>query len=169
MEKITRLEDALGILLSDLYEAEKKLQTAIPQCMEKVSSPQLKEAMQRYLQSCHDKRLKIERVFNYLMTEPLGKRNIIINSLLSKTQQMLEIAGSGRMRDVLLSACMHTINHYKTSEYTTAITLAEELSLETPQQLLSEILLWEKETGEQLSRLISCEVNLKPWRNVIEI
>lgn len=161
MKKITRLEDVMSIMLSDLYEAEKTLQAAIPHCLENVSSTEFKEVMQKYQQSCQDKILKIDLVFGYLMTEPLGKKNIVINSLLSKTQQLTGMAGSARMRDVLLRSCIHTINHYKTAGYATAITLAEELSLNTPHLLLSEILFWEKEIDQELSKLISREVNLK--------
>lgn len=160
MKKVVRLEDALVLELNDLYQTEKKLQEAIPICLTQATSTSLQSEMQKYWASSSDKLLKMERVFSYLMTEPSGKKNMVINSLLSKTHQMFELS-TGTLRDVLLVSCLRTICYYKIAGYETATALAEELGLETPCLLLDQALSWEKETDKALSKIAMQEVNLK--------
>lgn len=164
MKKLNRLEDALVMQLNDMYQAEKRLLESIPEHLGKVTDADLKNELIAYHRMANDKILKLERVFSYLMTEPSTKKNLVIESLMSKTHQMQELAGNRALCDVLLAVCIRTVNHYKIAGYETARAFAEELGLETPELLLSEIARWEQAAERTFSKIANQGTNLRALR-----
>lgn len=158
---ISNLTDALAYQLNELYDAEQKLKQAVKTCSQHVSSPALKSELIKYGDSCGDKRIKLERVFNYLMKEPAKSTSKTMDTLIGHTREMLTSSISGAMKDVLLIACLHTINHFKMAGYGTSLTFARELELETATDLLEQVLTWEKETDKRLSKIALHDVNVK--------
>lgn len=158
---ISNLTEALAYQLNDLYDAEKKLQEAIPSCLDKVKSPSLKQELKQYGESCRDKLAKLERVYNYLMKEPGDNRSKVMDKLIENTKGMLASSMTNEMKDVMLTACLHTINHYKIAGYSTALIFAEQLELDKAVDLLSEILGWEREKHSGLLNVAVYDVNTK--------
>lgn len=161
MKKMNRLEDALTMQVNDMYQAEKRLLEVIPKHLLEISDESLKAQLLLYQQDAKDKLLKLERIFGYLMVEPSTKKNLVIDSLISKTHQMLELSANQAMRDVLMAACIKTVNHYKIASYETARAFAEELELDTPELLLNEILDWELTTERVFSKIATQHINLR--------
>jgi ferritin-like metal-binding protein YciE len=161
MKKVNRLEDALVIQANDMYQAERRLLEVIPKHLEEINEQSLKSELLAYHRAANDKILKLERIFSYLMIEPNEKKNLVIDSLISKTHQLLELAANRAMRDVLMVACIRTINHYKIAGYETARAFAEELELDTPEQLLNEIINWEQTSERTFSKIATQQINLR--------
>ncbi|ELR70140.1 Hypothetical protein C900_03825 [Fulvivirga imtechensis AK7] len=158
---ISNLTEALAYQLNELYDAEKKLREAIPGCLDKVKSTSLKNELRQYGESCRDKLVKLERVYNYLMKEPADNKSKIIDKLIENTKGMLASAMANEMKDVMLTACLHTINHYKIAGYSTALVFAEQLELDNAVDLLAEVLAWEKKTNSSLLDVAVYDVNTK--------
>ena len=157
--KIKTLSDALTFLLQGLYFAENALTKEFASCCGAVSSPKIRKTIQSYIASCYDKKLKIERISNYLMKEPLSRNNEVITSMIKETQTMLSSSNSEALRDVLSIACLQNINTYKISGYRSAHMMAAELELDAVTNLVQQILDWELETQRDLSVLLSEEFN----------
>jgi ferritin-like metal-binding protein YciE len=157
--KITSLNDALAFLLQGLYFTETKLRDAFPICCSDIASERLKREVERYVNIADSKLLKLERVFNYLMKEPVTRTNEVVNSLINETNSMLAAAASGNLRDILSIGCIQNINAYKISSYRSAYMIAVELEMDVATDLLQQILEWEIETSETLSLLSTADVN----------
>lgn len=80
--KINSMNDALAFLLQGLYFTETKLKEEFPSCCGKVTSARIRNEIENYTGSADAKMLKLERVFNYLMKEPLTRENAAINELM---------------------------------------------------------------------------------------
>lgn len=156
---ITTLQDALAFQLQGLYYAETKVKEEFKTCNHHLSSVKLKSEIERYMESAESKVLKLERIFNYLMQEPLSRRNTVIIKLMDETEQMLSISDSPHIKDILMIGCIQNICAYKISSYKTSYLLAVELELDIVSDLLQDILEWELETGKALSILAIEEFN----------
>ena len=159
--QVTTLTQALALRLDELLDAEIQLKEAIPHCITKVSSDPLRQVLSAYAESCSNKKQKLDRVYNHLMTAPKASKSKVIDRLIKNTKDMLKSSLTDEMRDVLLISCLQTINHYKIAGYKTALTFASELELETPADLLGEVLHWEQASEHKLSSIAMNDVNVK--------
>lgn len=150
---LNTLNDALAFQLNNMYYAEQKLGPEIALCCRFTDFIHLQSEMDKYIEQSSYKMSKLERIFNYLMEEPGGQPNPIIDKMLEDTHAVLRMAGSARLRDVMLTSSLLAINHYKTGVYSCAQLIALELEIETVSDLLAEIVHWEKDTHKSLSRI----------------
>ncbi|GAA0892898.1 hypothetical protein GCM10009122_25770 [Fulvivirga kasyanovii] len=158
---IKNLTEAMAYKLDELYDIEKRLKSAIQQCVEQVSSPILKEEILKYAESCEDKCLKLDRVYSYLMKEPGKGKDKVIDALVNSAKRVSKVAISDEMKDIMLISCLKNINFYKMAGYETALMFSWELELDTASTLLEEVLGWEKQTHANLSKIAVLDVNTK--------
>lgn len=150
---LTTLSDALAFQLNNMYDAERKLAHEIGLCCRFTNFIHLQNEIDKYIEQSSNKMTKLERIFNYLMEEPGGQSNLIMDRMLEDTHAVLRMAGSSRLRDVMLTSSLLAINHYKMGVYSCARVIALELEIETVSDLLSEIVRWEKEMQKSLSKI----------------
>lgn len=150
---LNTLNDALAFQLNNMYDAEQKLRHEIALCCRYTNFIHLQNEMDKYIEQSSNKMTKLERIFNYLMEEPGGQTNCIIDKMLEDTHTVLKMASSSRLRDVMLTSSLLAINHYKLGVYSCAQVIALELEIETVSDLLAEIVHWEKETNKSLSKI----------------
>ncbi len=147
------LNKALTYQLEGMYDAEKRLQKFIPGYVKLATSRALKAEFKNYLESTADKRTKLKRIFSYLLAGPFGRKNKAVDKMLKDAKDFAKFASVPQLRDVILIASLQDISQYKISSYTTAKAFAMELGLDQVFELLSEILAWEKNTNESLSKM----------------
>ena len=157
--KITSLNDALAFLLQGLYFTEARLKEEFPSCCSEITSRKILSEIEDYTASTDSKMLKLERVFNYLMTEPLDRKNAAINDLMNETRQILSATTSTHLRDILAISCLQKINAYKIAGYRSAYMFAVELELDTATDLLQQILEWEIDSSKSFSAIAIEEFN----------
>lgn len=156
---IHTLQDALAFSLQGLLYTEKKVKEEFRSCSHQISSEALKVEIRNYIDTERSKLLKLDRIFNYLMQEPMPRKNEIINRLIDETHQLLSYANTPHLKDILMISCIMNINAYKISSYRTAYLFSIELELDTASDLLQQILEWELETGKSLGNLAIEEFN----------
>lgn len=157
--KINSLNDALAFLLQGLYFTETRLKEEFPSCCSEITSGKIRSEIERYTGTADSKMLKLERVFNYLMTEPLTRKNDAIKDLMNETHQILSATTSPHLRDILAIGCLQNINAYKIAGYRSAYMFAVEMELDTPADLLQQILEWEIDSSKTFSALAIEEFN----------
>jgi ferritin-like metal-binding protein YciE len=157
--KLTSLTDALAFLLQGLYFAETKLKNEFPFSSSKITSPKIQREIENYIGSAEDKMLKLERVFNYLMVEPLSRKNDVINDLMNEMHQTLSATTSTHLRDILAIDCLQNINAYKVASYRSAYMLAVDLEIDTVTDLIQQMLEWEIDSSKSFSTLEIEEFN----------
>jgi ferritin-like metal-binding protein YciE len=72
---------------------------------------------------------------------------------------MLSATTSPHLRDILAIGCLQNINAYKIAGYRSAYMFAVEMELDTPTDLLQQILEWEIDSSKTLSALAIEEFN----------
>jgi len=159
--KVNNLNDALAYQLEGMYYVEKKLQKALPDCINHATSRALKGQIKKYLDSAHDKRVKLKRIFSYLLTGPFDSKNKVIEKLMAEESKILKYTNNSELKDALLIGNLQSINHYKISVYGTAKAFALILELQKVVDLLQEVLDWEKEANQALTKIALKEVNEK--------
>lgn len=159
--KLKNLNQALTYHLEGMYDAEKKIQKAIPSLVKRVSSSTLKTELKKYLESAADKRTKLKRVFSYLLAGPFRRKNKAVDKMLEDLGNIISAEVPKELKDVLIIGSLQAINHFKISSYGTARALSEALELTTAAELLGQMLQWEKDTDRSLSLIAAREVNGK--------
>lgn len=157
--KINSLNDALAFLLQGLYFAETKLKSEFPSCCSEITSIRIKNEICNYAANADNTMLKLERVFNYLMKEPLTRENKAVNELLNETHLVIRSTTSSHLKNILTVGCIQNINAYKIANYRSAYMIAVELELDTATDLLQQILERETETSKVLADLSIEEFN----------
>lgn len=152
-KNIKTLEDALAFLLDGLLSIEKRAGKEFTMCSAQITSSEVRSEIQRYIERGEEKILKLNRLFSYLMREPSTKRNEVIEQMLLETHHLLEYAVTADLKDTLMISCIQKINAYKLSSYRTAYRFAVALDLDTPSEILFEIIQWEVQTSELMAEL----------------
>lgn len=155
---ITKLEDVLALDLQSLYASEVTLKKKIGGIISATDSQQLKEILKKYAESSDHKRLKLDRMFSYLMVEP-SEVNTTIAKLLDESQHRAKHIVSDKIKQLVLISDFQQINHFKICCYKTAMMYALELELDTIVDLLHQIIEWESKTEKALSDLCVKEFN----------
>jgi ferritin-like metal-binding protein YciE len=157
--KLCTMQDAFAFQLQGLFYTEKKVPEEFNTCRHHISSNSLRSEIEKYITSSESKILKLERIFNYLMQEPMIRKNEVIDAMMDETHHLLAQATSSHLKDILMISCIQNINAYKTARYKTAYMFAVELELDTASDLLQQILAWELATDKALAKLTIEEFN----------
>lgn len=153
------MNDALAFLLQGLYFTETILKEEFPSCCSEITSRKVRSEIEKYTESADSKMLKLERIFNYLMKEPVSRKNDVIKELMEETRQTLSATTSTHLRDILVIGCLQNINAYKMAGYRSAYMFAVEMELDTATDLLQQILEWEIDSNKSLYALAIEEFN----------
>jgi ferritin-like metal-binding protein YciE len=129
------------------------LKETLPACTNAISSEKIRSEFNSYTASATNKLLKLERTFNYLMTEPVTRKNEPMHHLVSEMDHILHGITLPHLRDMLSIGYLQNISTYKISCYRSAYLLAIELELDVVADLIAQNLDWELETGRHLSQL----------------
>ena len=158
-KEIKTLQDALAYELQGMMYAENKLKHEFHNCRGDVTSVEVGKLIEEYVDDADNVKLKLERIFNYLMVEPIARKNEVINKLIDETQHLLTYTTSPHLKDILMIGCIRNVNAYKTACYQTSYLMASELEMDTPSELIQQILELELNTGKALNSLSIREFN----------
>jgi ferritin-like metal-binding protein YciE len=158
---IKSLNEALAYQLEGMYYAEKKLQKILPDLFDVATSRILKDEIKKYLRSAQDKRLKLKRIFSYLLVTPFSVKNNVINEMLKDSAKILKLTKTKELKDTLLMGRLQSIANYKISSYETAKAFASILELQNVIDLLQEVVEWEQDTGQAFTKIVMRDVNEK--------
>ncbi len=155
---IKTAEDLFLDELKDIYSAEKQAVRAYPKVSKKVSSEELKAALQQHLEQTKNQVERLDQVFEILEKRAGGKTCEAMKGLIEEAQEDLEEIERGPVLDAALIGGMQRMEHYEIAAYGTVIALAEAMGQTEIQQLLEQTLQEEKETDEKLTQ-VSKQVN----------
>jgi ferritin-like metal-binding protein YciE len=143
--------DILTFILEGMYQAEKRLQDELPEAIELISSLSLKNEVRKYVERIPDKRLKLKRIFSYLLAGRFDRKNKIVDEMIEELKTNLQKSADYELNSLVAFINLKSILQYKISEYYVAKSIAIELDLDNVPELLAEILDWEKETERAIS------------------
>ncbi len=141
--------------LADMYDAEKRIITALPKVIKTATCQSLQEALQQHLEETQEQVSRIEKVFELFDEKPRSKKCPAMAGILSEGEEILsEYKKSPSINAAIISACQK-VEHYEIASYGTLRTWAEMLGHDEAAELLDEILEEEKNADETLNELAS--------------
>ena len=139
--------------LKDVYFAEKKILSALPEMAEAAQFELHETETEEHV-------TRLEKVFKEIDETPTGKTCDAIIGIIGEGQEVMKQFKDVPALDAGLLAAAQAVEHYEIARYGTLKTWAGELGLNESVQLLETTLGEEKKTDEALTKLALSEVNL---------
>lgn len=86
---IDSVQNTLAYQLQGLLDAESRIKKELYVCTEEVTSTELKAEIQQYFEEADDKLQKLDRIFSYLMQQPIRRTNEL-DAATDLVQEILE-------------------------------------------------------------------------------
>ena len=161
MGQLANLRDLMLEQARELYSAEQKQLKELPVLQQKVTSPALKDAIMRHIETTREQVNRLKTVFIKLNESPLGEESECMDSLFEETWELLERSSDPQVLEAGLITAIQHINHYEIAGYGTTCSFARTLGLDEVAGLLHKTLQEEKEMDQQLTRIAETVVNTK--------
>jgi len=158
---IKTLDDLFVHTLQDIYYAERQITKALPQMIQKVSDPQLKQAFQTHLGETEQQIKMVEQVFRMHGHDPKGVTCPAIDGIISEAQDIAGDVEDRQVLDAALLAAAQAVEHYEITRYGTLVAWAKQLGRQDCASVLHQILEQEKATDEKLNRIAQSKVNVQ--------
>ncbi|MBB4272281.1 YciE/YciF ferroxidase family protein [Rhizobium mongolense] len=159
MAEPKNLGDLLHETLMDMYFAEKRILTALPEMAEAAQSPDLKEAFETHLGQSEDHVTRLEQAFELIGKPAQPKTCNAILGIIEDGKEVMEAFKGTVALDPGLLAAAQAVEHYEICRYGTMVTWAETLGLNDVADLLAETLDEEETTDERLTEIAKATVN----------
>jgi ferritin-like metal-binding protein YciE len=153
--QLDTLHKMLAYQLEGMYNAEKRIQNEVPELVKHLDAGEAVEIMSRYAESANDKRLKLKRVFSYLLMGPFSRSICIVETVLEESADVVHLTSKDCHRDLLIMSAFEALSEYKLTCYNTALKVALQLELTKVAELLEDIIAWELESLQTMSEFAS--------------
>jgi ferritin-like metal-binding protein YciE len=137
MAKSTKtLQDLFHETLKDIYYAEKKILTSLPQMAKAAQSPDLQAAFEKHERETEGQVERLEQVFALIEQPAKGKVCDAINGIVDEGKEIMKEFKGSPVLDAGLLAAAQAVEHYEISRYGTLKSWADELGLAEAVELL---------------------------------
>ena len=160
-KELNSLEDLLLFELEDLYDAEQRLCTAIPQMAEVAHSPSLRSAFEEHAHQTQTHVSRLEQIFVIMGRSASRETCDAMKGLIAEGKEVIDATGSPEVIDAALIGAAQRVEHYEMACYGTARSFAQHLGMTDVVRLLQETLNEERLTDERLTRLAEGNINLR--------
>ena len=158
---IKSMDDLFVHTLRDIYYAEKQIEKALPEMIEKASEPSLKQAFKAHLGETTNHAKRVEQVFKMHGVDVEGVDCPAIDGIIEEAEEVAGEVDDKHVMDAALIAAAQAVEHYEITRYGTLIAWAKELGRSDCASVLQQNLDEEKATDEKLNALAEKNVNRK--------
>ena len=158
---IQTLDDLFVHTLRDIYYAEKQIEKALPEMVEKAAEPSLKQAFQAHLGETKNHVKRVEQVFKMHGVEVKGVDCPAIDGIIEEAEDIAGEVDDKRVLDAALIAAAQSVEHYEMTRYGTLIAWAKQLGRSDCASVLQQNLDEEKAADQKLNGLAESNVNRK--------
>ena len=158
-EHFNTLEDLFVQQIEDLYDAEKRLTSALPKMADKATSPALKQAFQSHLKETEGQIRRLEQVFELLNKTPERETCAAMKGLIQEGSDVVDAKGDEDVIDAALIAAAQRVEHYEIAGYGTVRNLAKRLGHTEAADLLQQTLDEEGAADQKLTQIAEGQVN----------
>ena len=156
---IQNMNDLFVHQLKDIYYAERRIVSALPQMIEKASSPQLKAAFETHLGETRNHVNRVEQVFQMHGASPETVDCPAIDGIIDEADEVAGEVADKRVLDAALIAAAQAVEHYEITRYGTLIAWANVLGLSDCAGLLKANLNEEEAADKKLTKIAESGVN----------
>ena len=156
---IASMDDLFTHQLQDIYYAEKRILTALPDMIEKATSPALRMAFTKHLGETRSHVKRVEQVFDLYGKDAELVRCPAIDGIIDEADEVAGDVADKKVLDAALIAAAQAVEHYEMTRYGTLIAWAKELGRDDCAQLLKENLAEEHAADRTLTDIAEGGVN----------
>src|SRR5512139_1889789 len=147
--------------LQDIHYAEREIEKALPEMVEKASDTELKKGFRTHLKQTKGQIKRLDQAFKKLKMTPQGTKCPAIDGIIDEAQ---EIAGEIEDKMVLnaaLIAAAQAVEHYEITRYGTLVAWAKLLGRNDVAKILNMNLKEEKAADKKLNAIAKRKINKK--------
>jgi ferritin-like metal-binding protein YciE len=152
-ENLGNLRELYINQLRQLHSAETQITEALPKMIEKVTSPELKQALQTHLQETKGHVARVEQILEQCTGKVDSKKNKGIAALITEGEDVITDASDPSVRDAGIIAAAQKVEHYEMAAYGTVRNFAEILGESQQSELLEQTLDEEKHADAVLTSI----------------
>ncbi|MGA8445395.1 MAG: ferritin-like domain-containing protein [Roseiarcus sp.] len=156
---IHTMNDLFVHQLKDIYYAEKRIVAALPQMIEKATSPQLKSAFESHLGETRNHVRRVEQVFQMHGVTPETVDCPAIDGIIDEADEVAGDVEDKRVLDAALIAAAQAVEHYEMTRYGTLIAWANALGRSDCGSVLKSNLNEEEAADKKLTKIAESGVN----------
>jgi ferritin-like metal-binding protein YciE len=156
---IKTMDDLFVHQLQDIFYAEKRIVGALPEMIQKSTTPQLRTAFESHLQETKNHVSRLEQVFQLIGAQAQSVDCPAIDGIIEEADEVAGEVADKKVLDAALVAAGQSVEHYEIARYGTLIAWARELGRDDVAKLLAETLAEEKAADEKLTSIAEQGVN----------
>jgi ferritin-like metal-binding protein YciE len=153
MTSLKTLDDLFIHTLCRVYDAEKRLTTALPKLAKAADDSDLKEAFENHQRQTAVHVDRLEQMFAMFDQMPKADTDDGLKGIIKSGQTVIGLRADGSVKDAALIAAAQEAEHHEIAAYGTLRTWAEVLNKPDAVQLLERTLEDEKKADQRLSAI----------------
>ncbi len=157
--KLATLHDLMVHELKDVLSAERQLLQAMPGMAKKVTSDELRAAMETHLEQTKEHVERLNQVFELIGVAARSQKCKGMEGLITEGRELAEEDIDSEVLDAGTIASAQRMEHYEIAAYGTLCAYATALGLDDVRQILETTLEEEKATDVLLSKLAENGIN----------
>lgn len=158
---IVTMDDLFVHTLRDIYYAEHQIKKALPDMIEKATSPELKSGFETHLGETEGHIQRLKQVFKQHGVEEKGVTCPAIDGILKEADEVAGEVEDKEVLDAALIAAAQAVEHYEITRYGTLVAWAKQLGRDDCAALLQQNLDEEAATDKKLTKLATSGINRK--------
>ena len=162
--KLESLHDLYLSELRDLYSSEDQILNALPKVTKKVTSPELRTALENHLEETRVHVSRLERVFEMHAEEAKKQKCKGMQGVLEEVDEMTARDAAAAVRDAAIISACQRVAHYEIAAYGSVRTYAEQIGHERAAVVLQETLDEERAADQKLTDIAKSRVNIQAVR-----
>jgi ferritin-like metal-binding protein YciE len=153
MTPLRNLDDLFIHTLCRIYDAEKRLTTALPKMAKAADDPELRQAFENHQKQTEVHVDRLEQMFAMFDRSPKADTDDGLKGIIKSGEEVIGLKAGGSVKDAALIAAAQEAEHYEIAAYGTLRTWAEVLNKRDAVQLLELTLEDEKNADQRLSAI----------------
>jgi len=158
---IATMDDLFVHTLRDIYYAEHQIKKALPDMIEKATSPELKSGFETHLGETEGHIQRLKQVFKQHGVAEKGVTCPAIDGILKEADEIAGEVDDKQVLDAALIAAAQAVEHYEITRYGTLVAWAKQLGRDDSAALLQQNLDEENATDKKLTKLATGGINRK--------
>ena len=158
-EDIETMDDLFVHQLADIYYAEKRIVGALPEMIDKATSPKLKSAFETHLGETRNHVKRLEQVFEMHGSKPESVNCPAIDGIIQEADEVAGEVEDKNVLDAALIAAAQAVEHYEMTRYGTLIAWAKTLGRNECADVLRQTLGEEEAADKKLTTIAEGGVN----------
>jgi ferritin-like metal-binding protein YciE len=137
--------------LRDLYDAENRLEKALPKLAKAANLEDLRSGFETHLEQTKEHVERLKQIMESLDEKPTGKKCPGMIGILQEAEELIGEEFEGSVMDAALISAAQRAEHYEIAAYGCVHAWAKELGEDEAAELLEKTLTEEKETDAKLT------------------